>query len=221
MAIRFHSCSKQPYSNQVFGKATFFGCLVVFSRHNMWLVKYAVWRKILMSCGHCLYWSWTAICQHLGWSSYVSVVGSYRLGGGFKCCLISTPTWRRCPIWLIFLDGLKPPTSIGCFFAVNVCFCWQPESSCVFIRRGQRERERGLLITYHEVALILIDKTVSEQILLEVQTNGVGSTLEFKFPREIGEVTFWPTLILRKMAKLGVWISLPSSPLQGFKTIGW
>ena len=53
-----------------------------------------------------------------------------------------------------------------------------------------RERERGLLITYHEVALILIDKTVSEQILLEVQTNGVGSTLEFKFPREIGEVTF-------------------------------
>ena len=185
----------------------------------MWLVKYAEWRMILMSCGHCLYWSWTAICQHLGWSSYVSVVGSYRLSGGFKCCLIFTPTWRRCPIWLIFLDGLKPPTSIGCFFTVNVWFCWQPESSCVLIRRGQRER--GLLIAYHEVALILIDKTVSEQILLEVQTNFVGSTLEFKFPREIGEVTFWPTLIPRRMAKFGIWISLPSSPLQCFKTIGW
>lgn len=60
----------------------------------------------------------------------------------------------------------------------------------LFVVGRERERERGLLITYHEVALILIDKTVSEQILLEVQTNGVGSTLEFKFPREIGEVTF-------------------------------
>ena len=45
----------------------------------------------------------------------------------FQICFIFTPIWERFPIWLLFSDGLKPPTSFGliililCFSFLLVC----------------------------------------------------------------------------------------------------